>query len=50
MLPRDTLLLVTADHGMVDVDRSPRWDVATDPALSEGVEWSRGSPARCTCT
>ncbi|MEZ0447790.1 alkaline phosphatase family protein [Cellulomonas sp. ICMP 17802] len=44
LLPRDTLLLVTADHGMVDVDRAARWDVATDPALSAGVELVAGEP------
>lgn len=44
MLPRDTVLLVTADHGMVDVDRAERWDVATDRALGEGVELVAGEP------
>lgn len=34
-LPGETLLLVTADHGMVDVER--RLDLATTPALAEGV-------------
>ncbi|HEY8719262.1 alkaline phosphatase family protein [Pengzhenrongella sp.] len=43
-LPPDTLLVVTADHGMVDVDRSRRWDVATTPALSDGVELVAGEP------
>jgi len=36
--------VVTADHGMVDVDRSRRWDVATTPALSDGVELVAGEP------
>ncbi|WNB84444.1 alkaline phosphatase family protein [Cellulomonas sp. ATA003] len=49
-LPPGTLLAVTADHGMVDVDRSSRWDVATTPALAQGVELVAGSRARCTCT
>jgi len=44
MLPPGTLLAVTADHGMVDVDRSSRWDVATTPSLAEGVELVAGEP------
>ncbi|WP_227422576.1 alkaline phosphatase family protein [Pengzhenrongella sicca] len=43
-LPPGTLLAVTADHGMVDVDRSTRWDVAKTPALSDGVELVAGEP------
>ena len=43
-LPRDTMLIVTADHGMVDVDRSQRWDVARTAALSQGVELVAGEP------
>ena len=43
-LPPSTLMVVTADHGMVDVDRSHRWDVARTPALSEGVELVAGEP------
>lgn len=43
-LPRDTLLVVTADHGMVDVDRAARWDVATDAVLGAGVELVAGEP------
>lgn len=43
-LPPGTLLVVTADHGMVDVDRSQRWDVARTPVLSEGVELVAGEP------
>ncbi|WP_421734044.1 alkaline phosphatase family protein [Cellulomonas sp.] len=43
-LPRDAVLVITADHGMVDVDRSLRWDVATDPALGDGVELVAGEP------
>ena len=35
---------MTADHGMIDVDRSSRWDVATTPALAEGVELVAGEP------
>ncbi len=44
MLPPRTLLAVTADHGMVDVDRTSRWDVATTPALAQGVELVAGEP------
>jgi hypothetical protein len=43
-LPHGTLLLVTADHGMVDVDRSKRWDVATTPELGRGVDLVGGEP------
>ena len=44
MLPPRTLLVVTADHGMIDVDPARRWDVATTPALAEGVELVAGEP------
>ena len=51
LVPRDTVLVVTADHGMVDVDRAQRWDVATDArARRRRRAASRGSRARCTCT
>ena len=43
-LPRGTLLVVTADHGMVDVDRTVRWDVATSPELARGVGLVTGEP------
>ncbi|MCG2799058.1 MAG: alkaline phosphatase family protein, partial [Cellulomonas sp.] len=43
-VPKGTLVLVTADHGMVDVDRRARWDVATDPGLREGVALVAGEP------
>ncbi|WP_028048576.1 alkaline phosphatase family protein [Cellulomonas sp. URHD0024] len=43
-LPKDAVLLVTADHGMVDVDLSQRWDIATNPALGDGVELAAGEP------
>lgn len=36
-LPSGTTLLVTSDHGMVDVSFENRWDVATTPALADGV-------------
>lgn len=44
LLPRDTVLVVTADHGMVDVDRTQRWDVATDDVLGAGVALVAGEP------
>ncbi|HQY33369.1 MAG TPA: alkaline phosphatase family protein [Actinotalea sp.] len=43
-LPRDTLLLVTADHGMVDVDPALLVDVATTTTLRRGVELISGEP------
>ncbi|MBA2770031.1 MAG: alkaline phosphatase family protein [Sporichthyaceae bacterium] len=36
-LPAAATLLITSDHGMVDVSADNRWDVATTPALSDGV-------------
>lgn len=43
-LPSDTLLLVTADHGMVDVPFSARRDVADLPNLARGVKLVGGEP------
>lgn len=43
-LPRDAVMVVTADHGMVDVPGAARWDVAEDPALREGVALIAGEP------
>ncbi|HET9946133.1 MAG TPA: nucleotide pyrophosphatase/phosphodiesterase family protein [Actinomycetes bacterium] len=37
-LPPGTTLLVTSDHGMVDVGPADRWDVATTPELDAGTE------------
>jgi Type I phosphodiesterase / nucleotide pyrophosphatase len=37
-LPPDALLLVTADHGMVDVPEQAKIDYDAEPALSDGVE------------
>lgn len=37
-------MLVTADHGMVDVVGQPRWDVAESPRLAQGVELIAGEP------
>jgi hypothetical protein len=39
-----TLLVITADHGMVDVDRAQLIDVATEPDLAAGVELVAGEP------
>lgn len=43
-LPAGTLLVVTADHGMVDVDPALRRDVATDAALRQDVLVVAGEP------
>lgn len=43
-LPAGTLLVITADHGMVDVDPNLHRDVATSPALGAGVELVAGEP------
>jgi hypothetical protein len=36
-LPRDAVLLVVADHGMVDVEPEHRVDLDAEPALTEGL-------------
>ncbi|MET1034092.1 MAG: nucleotide pyrophosphatase/phosphodiesterase family protein [Arthrobacter sp.] len=43
-LPAGTLLLLTADHGMVDVPPSQRIDYSLDPGLVEDVELTAGDP------
>lgn len=43
-LPTGASLVVTADHGMVDVDPARRWDVATTPALAADVALVAGEP------
>ena len=43
-LPAGSLLVVTADHGMLDVAADARWDLATSPELDEGVEVLAGDP------
>jgi hypothetical protein len=45
-LPPDALLLVTADHGMVDIDRAQLVEVADEPALNVGVRVLAGE-GRC---
>lgn len=43
-LPPGTLLLLTADHGMVDVPESQRIDYSLVPGLLDGVELTAGEP------
>ena len=43
-LPDDTALLVTADHGGLDVPLDERVDVAAAPRLANGVEVIAGEP------
>jgi hypothetical protein len=37
-------MIVTADHGMIDVAGAPRWIVGLDPVLSRGVALVAGEP------
>lgn len=43
-VPPDTLVVVTADHGMVDVPFEARIDVADEPQLQAGVRMVGGEP------
>lgn len=43
-LPSDSVMVVTADHGMVDVRGAPRWDVGETPALAQDVDLVAGEP------
>ncbi|TDC71425.1 alkaline phosphatase family protein [Micromonospora sp. KC606] len=43
-LPADAALLVTADHGQLDVPAAHRVDLDTDPQLREGVRVVAGEP------
>jgi type I phosphodiesterase/nucleotide pyrophosphatase len=43
-LPADAALLVTADHGGLDVPESARIDLGTDPRLSAGLRVVAGEP------
>jgi hypothetical protein len=43
-VPPDTLLLLTADHGMVDIGFSQRIDYSARPELVEGVAHTGGEP------
>ncbi|WP_082634312.1 alkaline phosphatase family protein [Arthrobacter alpinus] len=42
--PSDTLILLTADHGMVDIPRSDRIDYSEIPELVQGVRHTAGEP------
>lgn len=43
-LPQGTQLVITADHGMVDVPHHRRLDLATAPSLREGIAILGGEP------
>jgi len=43
-LPPDSLLVVTGDHGMVDVPPEGRFDTAQHPQLRHGVRFLGGEP------
>ncbi len=43
-LPTNTLVIVTADHGMLDVPRAGQIDLAERPDLSRGVRLAAGEP------
>lgn len=42
--PANTLILLTADHGMVDIPRSGRVDYSVYPELVDGVRHTAGEP------
>jgi hypothetical protein len=43
-LPEDAALLVTADHGMLDVPDATRFDLDQEPGLADGVRLLAGEP------
>ncbi|HEY8295258.1 MAG TPA: alkaline phosphatase family protein [Micrococcaceae bacterium] len=43
-LPADTVILLTADHGMVDVPEQWRIDYSAEPELTAGVRHTAGEP------
>ncbi|MGO1885147.1 MAG: alkaline phosphatase family protein [Citricoccus sp.] len=43
-VPKDTVLLLTGDHGMIDVPESGRIDYAELPALVDGIRHTAGEP------
>ena len=43
-VPAGTLVLLTADHGMVDVPAGQRFDFSTQPELIDGVRHTAGEP------
>ncbi|KAB5607755.1 alkaline phosphatase family protein [Bifidobacterium jacchi] len=42
--PKGTLIVVTADHGMIEADPGQRIDIASEPLLSAGVAMVGGEP------
>lgn len=42
--PKGTLIVITADHGMVDADPEQRIDIAANTQLSQGVAMVGGEP------
>lgn len=42
--PKGTLIVITADHGMVNADPAERIDIAQEPALQRGVRFVGGEP------
>ena len=49
-LPRDTVLLVTADHGMIDLPMTDRFDVDSSPTLLDDVTLLAGEAGSGTST
>ncbi len=43
-LPKGAVMVVTADHGMVDVDLGHRWDIAAHAQLHADVDLVAGEP------
>jgi len=43
-LPAGTTILLTADHGMLDIPEPQRIDFSTDPELVDGVRHTAGEP------
>ncbi|MBR7503251.1 alkaline phosphatase family protein, partial [Mycobacterium tuberculosis] len=43
-LPHDSALVVTADHGMVDIDHDRRLDLVDAPDLKAGLRHLGGEP------
>ncbi|WP_169275517.1 alkaline phosphatase family protein [Bifidobacterium moraviense] len=44
LAPKGTLIVVVADHGMIQVDPAERIDIAEEPALADGVAMVGGEP------
>ena len=49
-LPSDVVLLVTGDHGMVDVPADRRLVIEDEPELAAGVDVVAGEAGSGTCT